>query len=174
MGQSGAPSGGVVGGHGGHDLGDVPAGHRPQHPLAESWIRGTDHACGDVGSSDGEDLGGGLRIEPADQCGEPGCVEVVHGGFGCGQLYGMPSVGGQVQVGPGYDVAADAGRQSGKAQSPEHRVESDLDSDQFESAVNRLRERDVGDPCESLPDDVDDLGVEHVPNEQDLVVAEGF
>jgi hypothetical protein len=66
------------------------------------------------------------------------------------------------------------GRQSGQAQSPEHRVEPDLDSYQFESAVSRPRECDVGDPRESLPHDVDDLGVEHVANQQDLVVAESF
>ena len=49
----------------------------------------------------------------------------------------------------------------------------DLHADELEVLVGGAGEHHVGDPGESLPDDVDDLGVEHVAHEQELVVVDG-
>ena len=82
----------------------------------------------------------------------------------------MTPLGGQVQVGPRDDILAVASRQSAQAESPQHPAEADLDADQFEPVVGGAGEHHVGYPRESLAHKVDDLGVEHVANEQDLVV----
>ena len=165
------PAGCVLGRHRGHDLCGVGVGHRPQHALADDRMGGADHVGGDAGSGGGEDLGGRLGVEPADQRGEPGRVEVVHGRPWGGELHGMTPLGGQVQVGPRDDVLAGARRQSTQAESPQHPAEADFDADKFEPVVRGAGEYHVGDPRESLPHNVDDLGVEHVAHQQDLVVT---
>jgi hypothetical protein len=62
------------------------------------------------------------------------------------------------------------GRQSPQAKSPQNRTETDLDPDQFEAAVRAPIKDHIGDTCHTLARCIDDLRVEHVTDEQDLVL----
>ena len=94
MREAGAPSGCVLGRHGGHDLCGIGFGHRTEHPL-------TDDRMGDAydircyaGPRGREDLGGRLGVELADQRSEACRVEVVHCGSRRRELHGMAPLGG--------------------------------------------------------------------------------
>ncbi|CAN5791413.1 hypothetical protein BH09ACT7_BH09ACT7_38920 [soil metagenome] len=167
--QAGSPSGGMLCGHSSDDLVGAPTGHRPQHPFTDDRICNPDHPSCHQGAGGGENLGRRLGVEPFDQCREPGRIQMMHGGSGRGQLYGVASVGGEVEVSPRHDVVAGAGRQSWQAESSKHSTEPDLDTNQFESVVGSSRERDIGDSREPLTHDVHDLGVEDVPHQQNFV-----
>ncbi len=53
MREAGAPSGCVLGRHGGQDLCGVGVGHRPEHALSDCWMGGADDIRGDAGSPSG-------------------------------------------------------------------------------------------------------------------------
>ena len=165
------PSGRVLGRHGGDDLCGIFIRHCPEHALADDRMGGADDIRGDARARGGENLGCRLGVKSADQRSEPARVEAMHSGPWGGQLHVMTPFGGQVQVGPPDDVLAVAAGQSAQAEPPEHRPEADINADKFQPAADGAGEHHVGDPCESLADHVDDLGVEHVAHQQDLVVV---
>ena len=172
MREAGAPSGRVLGRHGGQDLCGVGVGHRPRARA----LRLLDGRRGPRRRRRGIPVA--ARTSAADSvssrltsAASAGRVEVVHGGSWGGELDGVTALGGQVQVGPRDDILAVARRQSAQAESPQHPAEADLDADQFEPVVGGASEHHVGYPRESLAHNVDDLGVEHVAHEQDLVVT---
>ena len=170
--ETGPPAGRVLDGHGGHDLIDGFVGHRPQDALADRRISNTDYIGGDAGAGRCKNLDRRLEVEPADQSGESGSVEMVDGGSRGGQLHGMAPLGSQVQICPGDHVLTSVGGQSPQAKSLQHRTETHLDADQFKAAGRAASKDDITDPRQSLPHDVHDLGVEDVAREADFVVAE--
>jgi hypothetical protein len=82
----------------------------------------------------------------------------------------MAPLGGQVEIGPCDDVLMRVGGQSPQAKSTQHRTETDLDADHFEAATRAPIEDHIGDACHTLTRCIDDLRVEHVTDEQDLVL----
>ena len=158
--------------HRGQDPGGIQVAQRPQDALADDRISGPDRRRGNLRSGGGQDVGGRFDIEPVDQLGHSVRVEVVDGGSGSRQVDVVTSFGCQVQVGPVHDVPAHAAGQASTVRAgaahrrirPRHR--------EFEPPVRRRDRQDVGDPGESLTDDVNDLGVQHVAHQQDFIATE--
>lgn len=84
----------------------------------------------------------------------------------------MTSFRRQVQLRPRHDVVCHVGGHAGQAEPAQHAPEAHLDADELEARVGRPHQGDVGNSREAAPDDVDDLGVENVPHEQDFIVGE--
>ena len=59
-----------------------------------------------------------------------------------------------------------------QSESAKQRRYSDLNSPDRENSLVQ-HELDVGDPCQALAGQIDDLRVEHVPCEQELVIGQG-
>ena len=76
-----------------------------------------------------------------------------------------------MQIRPHHHVLA--GRQHrGQVQPAQHAAEAHFDTDQLEVPVGGRGQHHVGDAGQPLADDIDDLGVQHVPHQQDLLVGQ--
>ena len=137
------------------------------------------HLGGHTGFAGGQDLGGGVGIDPAHQGGQAGRVKAVHGRARGRELHQVSPIRGEVQIRPGDDVVTESGDDAPQSPSPQsqpaqsqpaqHGAESHLRAEEFEPTLSSRDEQHVGDPGQSLADNVDDLGVQHVAPQQDFV-----
>ncbi len=87
-------------------------------------------------------------------------------------MHGTAAVGGEVQLAPRDGVTAGPRCQPAQSQPSQHGAESDFDAHHFEASVGGAGEHDVGDTGETLPRDVDHLGIQNVTRQEDFVDSE--
>jgi len=116
-----------------------------------------------------EHLGGGIDIEPRDQCGEITVSEPMHRTGRRVQLHQMTPIGCQMQIRPGDGLIRGTICEPTKPEPFEHSMESHLHGEDLETAIGATGERHIGDPGESMSDHIDDLGVEHITAQQQFI-----
>ncbi len=90
--QAGSPSCCVFTRHRGHDLRGLCVGHRPQQPLTDERVRGADDSGRGGWARRGENFCSRIDVEPVDQSGEFGVVEVMNCRQGSAELHGMAPI----------------------------------------------------------------------------------
>lgn len=135
------------------------------------------HRCGGMGdrtsstsrSGPIEHLGGGIDIEPCDQCGEITVGESVHRTCRRVQLHQMTPIRGEMQICPGDGLIRGTISEPPKTQPFEHSMEAHLHGQDLEPTIDGTGQRHIGDPGQAMSDHIDDLGVEHIAAQKQFI-----
>jgi hypothetical protein len=119
-----------------------------------------DHVGRVAGGQEGDEVCEFTLVEPVDRRGR------------ARQLDRVAACTGEVEAAPVDSLLPDAFGRTVQAESPQDRRDPDIDRDGLEVTVVSAREQHIPDALHATAGDVDDLGVEDVPHEEQLVVGE--
>jgi hypothetical protein len=140
-------------------------------PTSRPVVAVMEGGCGFGGIAGPHHVRRSRGAEPGQQVSQSSRVQGAEGRLVEAELDGVPPRGGEVEVGPGHDDAGAVAHQHAQADPAQECTDPEVHTLHHDPAPVPAQQ-DVGDACEAVSREVDDLCVEDVASEQELTVLQ--